>query len=155
MANYRWLCICAAAGFAVAATHRVDAQGRRVNCVGELGNTRVEGDLDVAGPCTLTGTEVRGDVTLFAGGSLTAREARLRGNLDGNRADFVKLERSRVDGRVRLEGFVGDQSVIELTEVRGNVELTGNQSRFDLLNNTLGSDLQTNFNTGAQLISGT
>ena len=158
----RALGICVAAAL-VAHAHGARAQeadggpgggGKSITCQGELGDTRVDGDVNVVGRCTLNGTEVRGDVTMFSGGSLTAREARIRGNLEGSRADFVDLVRSRVDGRLRLEALVGDRSVIELTEVHGNLELTANRSKFDILNNELGSDLQATLNTGGLVIAG-
>src|SRR5688572_17050082 len=143
MARYRWLSVCAVTVLAVQA-YDARAQddddddndgpggGRSITCLGELGNTRVEGDVDVVGRCRLNGTEVRGDVTMFSGGSLTARDARIRGDLEGSRADFVDLSNSRVDGRVRLDGMVGDASVIALTDVQGNVELTANRSAFEI-----------------------
>src|SRR5262249_247617 len=118
------------------------------------GDTRVDGDVDVVGRCTLNGTEIRGDVTMFSGGSLTARGARIRGDLEGSRADFVDLENSRVDGRVRLDALVGGASGIGLAQVNGNVELTANRSAFEILNNDLGGNLQASLNTGGLSISG-
>jgi len=162
MSIHRGLGVCVAAAL-VAHAHGARAQdgdggpgggGKSITCLGELGDTRVDGDVNVVGRCTLNGTEVRGDVTMFSGGSLTAREARIRGNLEGSRADFVDLVRSRVDGRVRLEAYVGDRSVIELSEVHGNLELTANRSKLDILNNELGGDMTATLNTGGLVISG-
>ena len=42
--------------------------GRDVVCLTELGDVKIDGDLQISGKCTLSGTEVLGDVTLFAGG---------------------------------------------------------------------------------------
>jgi hypothetical protein len=131
--------------------------GRRsgeITCVAELGAVTVNGNVNVVGRCTLSGTDVRGNVTLFSGGSLRARTARIRGNLEGNRADFVDIERTRIDGEVQLEELVGDLSAIELSDVRGNVQLTGNRSRLEILNNELSGDLSVSRNLGGVLISG-
>jgi hypothetical protein len=122
--------------------------------LGEIGDRRVDGSLLIVGSCTLAGTEVRGDVTLFAGGSLTTREARIRGDLEGSRANFVDLEGSRIDGAVQLDEFVGDLSRIEDTEIHGNVELTDNQSELEILNSNFSGDLVASSNTGGLEISG-
>ena len=103
-----------------------DPYGKRV-----LGDTRVESDLNVVGRCTLNGTEVRGNVTLFVGGSLVARDARIRGDLEGTRADFVDLQRTRVDGKVDLDGLVGDLTTFEESEIHGDVELNANRSALE------------------------
>jgi hypothetical protein len=164
MGKYLWLGLCAGGILAAqpAAVHAQDDDddfsaptgGRDVNCRSELGSERIDGDLQVTGRCTLSGTDVRGNVTLFAGGSLTAREAHIRGNLEANRADFVILERSRVDGVLRLTELVGDESVIDRTDVRRDLELTANRSRLELLNNELRGDLLVFSNSGGVLISG-
>jgi hypothetical protein len=131
-----------------------DGDGLDRNCLNTIGNVRIGGSLLIAARCELDGTDVRGNVTLFAGGSLTARNARIRGNLTGNRANFVDLDRSRVDGNVELEELVGDASTLERTEVRGNVEVRANRSKLDFLNNELSGDLLVFSNTGGVLISG-
>src|SRR5688572_23306148 len=62
-------------------------------CSSSLGEVQIRGTLNIASRCRLTGTEIRGDVILFEGGSLVARDARIRGRLEGSRADFVDIER--------------------------------------------------------------
>jgi hypothetical protein len=119
-----------------------------------VGEERVRGNLQIAAPCELTGTEVRGDVILYAGGSLIARQVRIRGSLDGSRADFVVMDRSRVDGDLRLAELVGDLSNIQRTEIRGSVLLQGNRSRLEILNNDVGRGMQVLGNTGGVLIAG-
>ena len=47
---------------------------------GRVVDVTVNGDLNVVGGCTLNGTEVRGKVKLFVGGSLTARDAQIDGD---------------------------------------------------------------------------
>jgi hypothetical protein len=159
MRRYLWAGLWAVGALAVHA-RPVNAQvagggdGLDRNCLNAIGNVQVGGNLLIAARCELDGTDVRGNVTVFAGGSLTARNARIRGNLTGSRANFVELERSRVDGNVTLEELVGDESAFERTEVRGNVELSGNRSKLDLLNNDFSGDVIVSSNTGGVLISG-
>ncbi|HXS80065.1 MAG TPA: GlyGly-CTERM sorting domain-containing protein [Gammaproteobacteria bacterium] len=158
MGHQRYLGICAVAALAAYA-HAARAQDGGPPrgggfCLGEIGDRRVDGSLLVVGNCTLAGTEVRGDVTLYSGGSLTAREARIRGDLEGSRANFVDLEGSRIDGAVQLEGFVGDVSRIEETEIHGDVELMSNDSALEILNSDFSGDLVASSNLGGLQISG-
>ena len=153
--NYRrdfWILgACALAALVLHARH-ASAQGS--NCLLDIGAVVVNGNIQIASSCVLTGTDVKGNVTLFSGGSLIARNVRIRGNLEGSRADFVDLERSRVDGTVRLAEMVGDVSSIELADLRHDVALTSNRSRLEILNNTIAGDLLATGNTGGLLISG-
>ena len=163
MATHRWLGACAVVALALQAYEagaQDDDDGPRggVFCASPIGNTRVEGDLHVIGRCTLAGTEVRGDVRLWVGGSLTARDARIRGDLEGSgvnrNANFVDLQSSRIDGTIRLEGLVGDLTTFESSEIHGNVELTANRSELQILNNEFLSDVVASRNTGGLEISG-
>jgi hypothetical protein len=118
------------------------------------GAVQIGNNLAIAGRCELSNTEVRGDVTLFTGGSLTARNVRIRGHLDGSLADFVDMADSRVDGHVRLQQLVGDLTRIATSEIHGDVRLNNNRSRLEVLNNDIRSDMQANNNTGGLEISG-
>lgn len=151
MPKYLSLGACA---FAALGFQANDASAQDSNCPLDIGDRRVEGNLQIAAPCELNGTEVRGNVTLYAGGSLVARDVRIRGNLEGSRADFVDMDRSRIDGDIRLEELVGDLSSIELTEIRGNLLLENNRSRVEILNNDIRGDMQAVGNTGGVLIAG-
>lgn len=131
-----------------------DSDERDSNCTASFDEGRVNGTLNVAGRCQLSGTDVRGDVILFAGGSLTARGARIRGSLQGDRADFVDLDDVRVDGNVNLQQLVGDSSSIASSDVRGNIVLTGNRSRFEIVDNEVHRDLTALGNTGGLQIAG-
>src|SRR5688572_12382088 len=160
MRNHGWL-LSVLAVLAVLALHAYAAtaqddddrdDGRDAVCVNGLGDVEIRGSLNIASRCQLDGTEIRGNVTLFEGGSLIARDARIRGRLEGTRADFVAIERSRIDGDVRLQGLVGDESTLERNDLRGSTVLTGNRSRFEILNNDFRRSLQANGNTGGLLI---
>jgi len=161
MAKDCWLCACAVATLALQAYEaRAQNEGNEapkggVICLGAIGDTRVEGDLDVVGRCTLNGTEVRGKVTLFAAGALVARNARIRGDLEGSRADFVDLQRSRIDGKVMLDELVGDLTTFEDSELHGDVELTANRSALEIQNSDFSRNLVVSRNTGGVAISGT
>lgn len=156
MRGVSWLGLCAVC--ALASHARVEAQpgGGDLdrNCLNAIGNVRIGGSLLIAGRCELDGTDVRGNVTLFAGGSLIARNARIHGNLSGSRANFVDIERSRIDGTVVLEELVGDVSSFEQNDLRRDVELRSNRSKLELLNNDIRRELRILNNTGGVLISG-
>jgi hypothetical protein len=130
------------------------AEAQDAVCATDLEDVQVRGNLNVTSRCRLTDADVRGDVILFAGGSLIARSARIRGNVEGNRADFVDLDDVRVDGNVSLRELVGDSSRIESSEIRGDVVLASNRSRFEILNNELRGNLRAFGNSGGLRIAG-
>jgi hypothetical protein len=130
------------------------ANAQNVLCSPRIGPGRVDGGVDIASRCELTGTDVRGDVTVFSGGSLVARNVRIRGTLFASRADFVDLDDTRVDGDLRLEEMVGDLNRIEDADVRGDVALLGNRSRLELLDNVVREGMEIVANTGGVLLRG-
>jgi hypothetical protein len=148
MARFRLFGAC---GTIALCLHAYPASAQEPRCQGA---SQIAGNLAIAGRCELEDTEIRGNVTLFAGGSLTGRDVRIRGNLEGSRADFVNLDRSRIDGNVNLQEFVGDLTSIETTEIRGDIQLSSNRSRLELLNNDIRGDMLARNNTGGVLISG-
>lgn len=130
------------------------ADGRDTLCSTRLGEVQIRGPLSITSRCQLDGTDVRGNVTLFEGGSLIARNARIRGRLQGNRADFVLIERSRIDGAVDLQGLVGDDSMFTRNDIRGDTVLAGNRSSLSVLNNDFRRGVRVSGNTGGVTISG-
>ena len=151
MLNHRWLL---SSAFVASALHGFCAAAQGSHCTGNLGEVEVRGNLDITARCQLNGTSVRGNVTLFAGGSLIARDVSIRGHLEARRADFVAIEGSEIDGNVTLEELVGDNSSIENTEIGGNASLTSNRSGLELLNNEIDGNLKASDNTGGVSISG-
>lgn len=139
------------AGALVACASGVAAQD--FNCISPLGNVELRGDLNIAVACELSGTDVRGDVRIFAGGSLKARDVRIRGNLEARRANFIELEGSRVDRNVLLDELVGDRSRIEDSDIRGNTSLTSNRSAVEILRNEFNGNVRVIGNTGGVVIS--
>lgn len=127
---------------------------RDLNCTSTRSDVELRGTLNVTARCQLIGSDVRGDVIIFAGGSLLARDTRIRGSIEASRADFVELVGVRVDRNVSLRELVGDSSRIESSDLRGSVALTSNRSRFAILDNQFGHDLSAFGNTGGLQIAG-
>ena len=98
--------------FILGASFAATVEARDVDCTGNLGAVELAGNLNVAGRCRLAGTDVKGKVVLFAGGSLVARNARIRGNVEAKRADFVDVDKTVIEGNVRLDELVGDSSTM-------------------------------------------
>src|SRR5262245_928312 len=113
----------AAYGFAALFVPVGSAGAQNLFCLPGIDTRRIDGDLDIASRCELERTEVRGDVTIFSGGSLVARDVRIDGNLTSSRGDFVTFDGGRVDGNVELDGLVGDELLFESVELRSNVRL--------------------------------
>ena len=110
---------------------------RQLPFPGDEADGTIEGDVEIAIPCTLTNVEINGDVIVFAGGSLVANGVGIKGNLYTSRADFIAMERSRIDGNVRLEELVGDETTIEGTNIDGDILLARNRSRLEIVNNDI------------------
>jgi len=127
---------------------------RNSNCTSTITDAELRGTLNVTARCQLIGSEVRGDVIIFAGGSLLARDTRFRGSIEASRADFVELVEIRVDRNVSLRELVGDSSRIESSDLRGNVVLTSNRSRFEIVDNQFAHDVGAFGNTGGLRIAG-
>ena len=64
------------------------------------------------------------------------------------------MERSRIDGNVRLEELVGDETTIEGTNIDGDILLARNRSRLEIVNNDIHGGMFAIGNTGGLLISG-
>ena len=143
-------------GFALLALYAQCAYAQNVNCLfhGDEADHQIQGDVEIAIPCTLTNVEIDGDVIVFAGGSLVANDVWIKGNLYTSRADFIAMERSRIDGNVRLEELVGDETTIEGTNIDGDILLARNRSRLEIVNNDIHGGMFAIGNTGGLLISG-
>jgi hypothetical protein len=128
------------------------AQG--VLCLPGVNPRRIDGDLDIVTRCELEGTDVRGDVHLFTGGSLTARNVRIRGSLTGNSADFVNMNGGRIDRGLDLEQMVGDLIRFEGAELHGGVSLVANRSRLELVDNQIDREMDVLANVGGVLLTG-
>jgi cytoskeletal protein CcmA (bactofilin family) len=138
----------AAAGVSTAA--RADD----VHCPPHLGRVTIDGNVLVAAACRLEGTIVKGNVLLYAGGSLIVRDdVRIDGSIQAENADFIDVAGARVNGNIQLDNLVGDRSVVDGTSVGGSIQLKNNRSRLEVLDNTVIGDVQAFSNMGGVLIA--
>lgn len=128
-------------------------------CTPDFGAETVDGNILIADACHLDGTTVKGNVILFAGGSLTAINARIDGNIQADTANFIEVENTLVNGGVQgvlgdvqLDAMVGDLSYVRDSTIQGSIQLKANRSRLELQRNFVGGDLQAFDNTGGVLI---
>jgi hypothetical protein len=143
-----WLALNLAAATVVFPAHADD-----VHCPPGLGNVTVDGNVLITARCVLDGTTVIGNVHLYSGGSLIATNARIDGNIQAERADFIDVTGTRVGGSIQLDELVGDRSVVEGSEIGGSVQLQANRSRLELLDSEVGADVQAFTNSGGVLIA--
>ncbi|HLU06650.1 MAG TPA: hypothetical protein VKZ91_08850, partial [Woeseiaceae bacterium] len=74
-----------------------------VDCPPELGAVTIDGNVLVAAACAMDGTSVTGNIELYAGGSLVARNVDVEGNIQAEDADYVDVMESEVDGSIQLD----------------------------------------------------
>ena len=129
------------------------SHGDDVDCPPDLGAVTVDGNVLIAAPCTMEGTTVTGNIELFAGGSLIARDLDVEGNIQADDADFVQVETSIVDGSIQLEDLVGDASNVISSTINGNIQLDDNRSRLEILDNRVDGDIQAFENSGGLVIA--
>lgn len=141
-------------GFLFLAAASGPARGDDVNCPPSIGDVTIDGNVQVAAPCRLDGTTVIGNVHLYAGGSLTARDGvRIEGSIQGENADFIDLADTRVNGNIQLDNFVGDRSIVNGSSIGGSIQLKANRSRIEVIDNTIDADVQAFENRGLVLIA--
>ena len=123
-----------------------------VNCSGTINADEIDGNVDIAQPCEIYGTEIEGNIRLFAGGSLVANNIVVDGNIDAEDADYVDIRNSEIDGKLQLDEMVGDFSRIQDSSIGDDLEIKDSRSRFEVLRNFVEDDLKVNENSGAVLI---
>lgn len=124
-----------------------------VPCGPNLGNVTIDGNVLVSTACRLDGTVVKGNVLLYAGGSLIARDATVEGSIQADTADFVDVESTRVNGNIQLDGLVGDRSTVVQTSVGGSIQLNDNRTALAIQGNDVNGDVQAFDNSGGVLIA--
>lgn len=127
--------------------------GDDVNCPPDLGAVTIDGNALVTGACRLDGTMVKGNVLLYAGGSLTARNADIVGNVQAEDADYVDITDSDIGGSIQLNNLVSDVSNMDRNLVDGNIQLNDNRSRIEVGANYVIGDIQAFGNTGGVVIT--
>jgi hypothetical protein len=138
----------ASAGLATA------VQADDVHCPPSIGSVTIDGNVLVAAPCRLEGTTVKGNIHLYAGGSLIARNGtRVEGSIQAENSDFIDVAETQVNGNIQLDNLVGDRSLIESSTIGGSIQLTSNRSRLEVLGNTVNADVQAFGNTGGVVVA--
>jgi hypothetical protein len=125
-----------------------------VHCPPHLGPVVVDGNVLIVAACRLEGTTVKGNVHLYSGGSLIAVDAKINGNIQAERADFIDVTSTAVGGSVQLDEMVGDLSRVELATIGGSIQLKSNRSRLEVLDSEIGADVQAFSNSGGVLVAG-
>jgi hypothetical protein len=123
-----------------------------IHCPPNLGEREVDGNVLIAAPCRLDGTTVKGSVLLYAGGSLAAVDATIRGNIQAENADFIDVENTEVIGSIQLDNMVGDVSNVRSSRIDGSIQLKSSRSRLEIQANAVGADVQAFSNTGGVLV---
>jgi len=124
-----------------------------VHCPPDIGSVTIDGNVLVAAPCQLDGTTVKGNVLLYAGGSLVAVGGRIIGNLQAENADFIDVADIDVNGDIQLDDLVGDASRVERSTVGGSIQLKDNRFRLEVLDNDVTGDVQAFSNVGGVVIA--
>jgi len=124
-----------------------------VDCPPDLGAVEIDGNVLVAAPCVMTDTVVKGNVHLYEGGSLIARNVSIDGNIQAENAFEVDVTDSEIGGSIQLDDLVGDVTRIENNFVDGNIQLKANRPALDVVGNTVGADIQAFSNSGGIDIS--
>jgi cytoskeletal protein CcmA (bactofilin family) len=130
------------------ASFAIPASAGDVACAPNLGAVTIEGNVTVTQTCQLDGTTVKGNILLYAGGSLVARDVRLEGNVQAEQALSVDLERSQVTGSVQLDGLTGELARVVDNEIVGNIQVSDSRARIEVMANQVGADVQAFANLG-------
>jgi cytoskeletal protein CcmA (bactofilin family) len=140
--------------FTVLAGFPTSASADDVHCPPLLGNVTIDGNVLIAAPCRLDGTTVKGNVHLFAGGSLISRVGtRIEGSVQAENSDFIDVADTHVNGNIQLDNLVGDRSIVNRSTIGGSIQLTSNRSRLEVVSNTVNADVQAFSNTGGVIIA--
>lgn len=141
------------AAFSILVAAAAPAAADDVHCPPHLGEVTIDGNVLVAAACELDGTTVKGNVHLYAGGSLTATNVRIDGNVQADTSDFVSIVGSQIGGDIQLDDLVGDLSVVSETDVGGSIQIVRNRSRTELTDNVVDADIQLFDNSGGVVIA--
>lgn len=120
-----------------------------VSCPPYLGAVTIDGNVIVDnGACLLDGTTVKGNVHVYPGGSLTAKDAFIDGNIQAEGAGYVRVIRTDVIGDIQLDNVMGDTSKVSHSAVDGNIQLNSNYVSLVVQRNVVDGDVQAFSNSG-------
>lgn len=123
-----------------------------VYCPASLGAVTIDDNVIVRGVCTMSGTQVKGNVLVQNSGALTMRNARIDGNVQSDGGVYVRIAQSDVNGDIQLEGLDGGASNVARTTIGGNLQLDANHVRITAQYNVIDGDLQAFANRGGLAI---
>lgn len=126
----------------LAALAAAPAAADDVHCPPDLGAVEIDGNVLVAAPCRLDGTTVKGNVEVFAGGSLVAVGATIIGNVQAAAADAVDLDDTAVNGSVQLDDMVGAENLVTNSEIGGSIQQVSSLNRLIVVGSSVGADIQ-------------
>jgi hypothetical protein len=102
--------------------------------------------------CVLTGTKVKGSITVKRGATLVARRIIVIGNVQAENAQRVTIKASsRIGGSVQV--VQGGGATVINSQVEGSIQLESNKRALRVENNTVGADVQAFQNSGGVEIS--
>ena len=143
--------VCAAAfalATAAAAIVPPTAEAEERVCRGSIGARTLDNvRVPSSATCYLTGTYVKGTVKVERGARLFARDVRVIGNVQGENARNVVVERgSRIGGSVQVEQ--GRRATVRGSRVNGDVQYSSNSAYLRANRNDVGGSIQVIGNSG-------
>jgi hypothetical protein len=121
-------------------------------CTGPLGAVEINGNVSAGAGCDLSGTTVKGNVTVTPGGSLSSKAGSrtvITGNLESTNATHITLEgTTEVGGRLLLTGTAGR---IDLSgSANGNLIIEGGIPFLTVEHEAVGGNLKVLNSSGAE-----
>ncbi len=123
-------------------------QAEDIDCPPNPGAETIDGNVIVVGNCELMDTVVIGNVLVYAGGTLSTRNAYIDGNIQAEDAGNLRVEDSLIGGSIQLDRLVGDSADILGSEVIGSIQLNDNLAALLVDDTLIGADLQAFANSG-------
>jgi hypothetical protein len=138
----------AALAAAVSAGLPATAQAEERACRGSIGARTLDNVRVPSGAtCRLTGTFVKGTITVKRGATLVATGVRVVGNVQGENARNVIVQRrSRVGGSVQVEQ--GRKATVRGSRVTGDIQYSANRAYLRANRNRVGGSIQVIGNSG-------
>jgi hypothetical protein len=138
----------AALAAGVAAALPATAQAEERACRGSIGARTLDNVRVPSGAtCRLTGTYVKGTITVKRGATLVANGVRVVGNVQGENARNVVVQRkSRVGGSVQVKQ--GRRATVRGTRVTGDIQYDANGGYLRANGNRVGGSIQVVGNSG-------
>ena len=137
----------------VAAREAPSAEAGARICRGSIGARTIDDNVRVpaGATCYLTRTVVKGNVIVKPDARLVANRVRVDGNVQGERARNVVVQRSsRVEGNVQVKG--GRKATVRYSFVDGDIQYEQNRGYLRANFNTVNGNIQVFSNLGGAVI---